>query len=78
MSGGIGIDLGTAEHDEPITELAERVQGVRSIVQAVIDNAPAGRGPFLPDRHPARAYRTWDRTTAPREVAYSGSNGARA
>jgi long-chain alkane monooxygenase len=162
MSGGIGIDLGTAEHDEPITELAERVQGVRSIVQAVIDNAPAGtvptvgdlarlngrstrvtgtpeqiadaltawadagvdgfnvmyvttpgsfedfidhvvpvlvrrglmqreyapgtlreklfpgRGPFLPDRHPARAYRTWGRPTAPREVAYSGSNGGRA
>jgi hypothetical protein len=38
----------------------------------------AGRGPFLPDRHPARAHRTWEPATALRDVAYSGFNGGRA
>jgi FMN-dependent oxidoreductase (nitrilotriacetate monooxygenase family) len=49
MSGGMGIDLGFAEHDEPITDLAERSPGVRSIAQGVIDAAPKGTIPTVAD-----------------------------
>ena len=49
MSGGMGVDLGFAEHDEPLADLAERVQGVRSIAQAVVDAAPPGTVPTVGD-----------------------------
>ena len=42
MSGGMGLDLGFSDHDEPLTDLAERVPGVRSIVESVIQSAPEG------------------------------------
>jgi long-chain alkane monooxygenase len=42
MSGAMGLDLGFSEHDEPLSDLAERVPGVQSIVQGVIESAPAG------------------------------------
>jgi len=49
MSGGMGIDLGFAEHDEPLTDIGERVQGVRSIAQGVIDAAAPGTIPTVGD-----------------------------
>jgi long-chain alkane monooxygenase len=49
ISGSMGIDLGHADHDEPITDLAERVQGVRTLAQAAIDGAPPGIVPTVGD-----------------------------
>jgi FMN-dependent oxidoreductase (nitrilotriacetate monooxygenase family) len=49
MSGAMGIDLGFAEHDEPIADVAQRVQGVRSIAEGVIQAAPRGVVPTVGD-----------------------------
>jgi FMN-dependent oxidoreductase (nitrilotriacetate monooxygenase family) len=49
MAGGMGIDLGHADHDEPITEVAKRVPGVRSIVDGIIAGAAPGEIPTVAD-----------------------------
>jgi FMN-dependent oxidoreductase (nitrilotriacetate monooxygenase family) len=41
MSGGLGIDLGNLSPDQPIAGL--KTEGVRSILQAVVDSAPEGQ-----------------------------------
>ncbi|MBO0767260.1 MAG: LLM class flavin-dependent oxidoreductase [Solirubrobacterales bacterium] len=68
MSGAMGLDLGFSEHDEPLTELAERVPGVQSIVQGVIDAAPKGTRATVGDlaRVNARATRV---TGTPEQIA---------
>ncbi|MET0453718.1 MAG: NtaA/DmoA family FMN-dependent monooxygenase [Mycobacterium sp.] len=48
-SGGIGIDLGGLDHDTPIGDLAERVQGTRSTIEALIAAAPPGTNPTIAD-----------------------------
>lgn len=99
MAGAAGLDLGHADHDEPLTDLAERVPGVRSIVDGIdgvnvtynilpgsfedfVDHLTPelqkrglqqteyaegtlrdklfGRGPTLPEYHPARGYKQWE------------------
>jgi FMN-dependent oxidoreductase (nitrilotriacetate monooxygenase family) len=68
MSGAMGLDLGFSEHDEPLTELAERVPGVRSIVEGVIDSAPEGTRATVGDlaRVNARSTRV---TGTPEQIA---------
>jgi long-chain alkane monooxygenase len=68
MSGAMGLDLGVSDHDEPLTELAERVPGVRSIVEGVIDSAPEGTRATVGDlaRVNARSTRV---TGTPEQIA---------
>ena len=57
-SGGIGIDLGGLDHDTPIGELADRVQGTRSTIESLVNAAPPGTNPTTtvgPASQPARA-----------------------
>jgi long-chain alkane monooxygenase len=49
MSGAMNIDLGHADLDEPVAHLAGRVEGVRSLVESVIEAAPAGTVPTVAD-----------------------------
>jgi long-chain alkane monooxygenase len=68
MSGAMGLDLGFSSHDEPLSELAARVPGVQSIVQGVIDSAPAGTRATVGDlaRVNARSTRV---TGTPEQIA---------
>ncbi len=68
MSGAMGLDLGFSDHDEPLTELAERVPGVRSIVEGVIESAPEGTRATVGDlaRVNARSTRV---TGTPEQIA---------
>jgi long-chain alkane monooxygenase len=49
MSGAMNVDLGDADLDEPIAHLADRVQGVQSVVESVIAAAPEGSVPTVAD-----------------------------
>jgi FMN-dependent oxidoreductase (nitrilotriacetate monooxygenase family) len=68
MSGAMGLDLGFSDHDEPLSELAERVPGVRSIVEGVIESAPEGTRATVGDlaRVNARSTRV---TGTPEQIA---------
>lgn len=48
-SGGIGIDLGGLDHDTPIGDLADEVQGTRSTIESLINAAPPGTNPTIAD-----------------------------
>lgn len=48
-SGGIGVDLGGLDHNTPIGNLADQVQGTRSTIEALIAAAPAGTNPTIAD-----------------------------
>ncbi len=49
MAGGAGIDLGHADHDEPLADIVDKVPGVRSIAQGIIDAAAPGEVPTVGD-----------------------------
>jgi FMN-dependent oxidoreductase (nitrilotriacetate monooxygenase family) len=51
MSGALGVDLGFADHDEPIENLvnSEELQTAKGILQAVVDGAPEGVVPTVGD-----------------------------
>jgi alkanesulfonate monooxygenase SsuD/methylene tetrahydromethanopterin reductase-like flavin-dependent oxidoreductase (luciferase family) len=40
MSGTIGVDLGSADPDQPLHELIEKAPGMRGTIQLVIDTVP--------------------------------------
>ena len=43
ISAVSGIDLGLLDHDTPLTDLVDKVQGVRGVMQTVIDAMPASK-----------------------------------